>query len=344
MKIALLLITAFCFAAKAADPATLMTTRGKLLASDDFVAAPAPFTGKPVGFASGFSGWRYNSSATGGKGGRWEIANGEFRGIETPGANHPATASFGLTFQDVIIQCEVRLNDVPDEGRKYRSLFVKATDAKDYVISLSVGQGGLFLTPYDADKINPATKQRDKGPVSRVLTPIKLNAVVVRGYNEDDVVDLARLTLDHPWQVRFIEMMPFGGISEFQLSHSVPEQELRDRIAAALGPLELCHEGRLDGEAKVYRLAGAPGTLGFISPVSQPFCAGCNRARLMADGMLRLCLLRERELDLRGPLRSGLERGALKKLMDDHIYLKPWGHGLAAHQFATNRTMSEIGG
>jgi cyclic pyranopterin phosphate synthase len=179
----------------------------------------------------------------------------------------------------------------------------------------------------------------------RVGLKLKLNAVVVRGLNDtDDVVALAELTREHPWQVRFIEMMPFGGISEFQLSHSVPEQELRDRIAAALGPLELCHEGRLDGEAKVYRLAGAPGTLGFISPVSQPFCAGCNRARLMADGMLRLCLLRERELDLRGPLRSGLERGALKKLMDDHIYLKPWGHGLAAHQFATNRTMSEIGG
>ena len=179
----------------------------------------------------------------------------------------------------------------------------------------------------------------------RVGLKLKLNAVVVRGLNDtEDVVALAQLTREHAWQVRFIEMMPFGGISDFQISHSVPEQELRDRIAAALGPLELCHEGKLDGEAKVYRLAGAPGTLGFISPVSQPFCAGCNRARLMADGMLRLCLLRERELDLRGPLRGGLERGALKQLMEQQIYLKPWGHGLAAHQFATNRTMSEIGG
>ncbi len=179
----------------------------------------------------------------------------------------------------------------------------------------------------------------------RVGLKIKLNAVVVRGLNDtEDVVALARLTREHAWQVRFIEMMPFGGISEFQLTHSVPEQELRDRIAAALGPLELCHAGKLDGEAKVYRLAGAPGTLGFISPVSQPFCAGCNRARLMADGMLRLCLLREREVDLRAPLRAGLERGALKRMMEENIYLKPWGHGLAAHQFATNRTMSEIGG
>lgn len=203
MKLALLLLTTLCLASKAEEPATLMTTRGKLLASEDFVAAPAPFTGKPVGFASGFSGWRYNSSATGGKGGRWEIANGEFRGIETPGANHPATASFGLTFQDVIIQCDVRLNDVPDEGRKYRSLFVKATDAKDYVISLSLGQGGLFLTPYDADKINPATKQREKGTTVKLLRPIKLNewhtvVLEIQGNEVVGTLDGQSITLSNP--------------------------------------------------------------------------------------------------------------------------------------------------
>ena len=203
MKRALLLLTTFCLAAQAEEPATLMTMRGKLLVTEDFAKVPASFTGKPVGFASGFSGWRYNSSATGGKGGRWEIAKGEFRGIETPGANHPATASFGLTFQDVIIQCEVRLNEVPGEGRKYRSLFVKATDAKDYVISLSLGQGGLFLTPYDADKINPATKQREKGTTQKRLTPVKLNEwhTVVLEIQGDEVVgtlDGQSITLSNP--------------------------------------------------------------------------------------------------------------------------------------------------
>ena len=202
-SLALVATFALSFTAKADDPATLMTTRGKLLASEDFAQVPPPFTGKPVGFASGFTGWRYNSSATGGKAGRWEIANGEFRGIETPGANHPATASFGLSFQNVIIQCEVRLNDVPDEGRKYRSLFVKATDAKDYVISLSLGQGGLFLTPYDADKINPATKQREKGSTVKMLTPIKLNEwhTVVLEIQGDEVVgtlDKQSITLSNP--------------------------------------------------------------------------------------------------------------------------------------------------
>ncbi len=171
------LFVACTCAAFAADdlPKTLMTTRGKLLVSEDFTPALAPVVGKPVGFASGFTGWRYNTGPAGGKSGYWKLADGIFTGVESPGANHPATASFGFQFTDAIIQCEVRLNDVPDEGRKYRSLFVKATDAKDYVISLSVGPGGLFLTPYDAERINPATKQREKGTAGRALTPVKLN-------------------------------------------------------------------------------------------------------------------------------------------------------------------------
>ena len=203
MRLILLLALTSYLTAKAEDATTLMTTRGKLLASEDFAQAPPPFTGKPVGFASGFTGWHYNGSATGGKGGRWEIANGEYRGIETPGANHPATASFGIQYQNVIIQCDVRLNDVPDEGRKYRSLFVKATDAKDYVISLSLGQGGLFLTPYDADKINPTTKQREKGTTAKLLTPIKLNewhtlVLEIQGNEVVGTLDNQSITLSNP--------------------------------------------------------------------------------------------------------------------------------------------------
>jgi len=203
MKRTSLLFFALTSFALAGDPPTLMTTRGKLLASEDFAAPPPKFKGTPVGFASGFTGWRYNGGATGGKGGRWEIANGDFRGIETPGANHPATASFGMTFQDVIIQCDVRLNDVPDDGRKFRSLFVKTTDAKDYVISLSLGQGGLFLTPYDADKINPATKQREKGTTVKLLKPIKLNewhtiVLEIRGDEVVGTLDGQSITMSNP--------------------------------------------------------------------------------------------------------------------------------------------------
>jgi GTP 3',8-cyclase len=167
----------------------------------------------------------------------------------------------------------------------------------------------------------------------------------VRGYNDkEDVVDLARLTLHQPWQVRFIEMMPFGEITSFQQTGVVSEEELRETIAASLGPLSLVDEGMLDGEARLFRLEGAPGTLGFISSVTQPFCASCTRVRLTADGRLRLCLLREREIDLLTPMRDGASDERLKELIAEAVWWKPWGHKLDENVIALNRVMSEIGG
>ena len=176
------------------------------------------------------------------------------------------------------------------------------------------------------------------------LTPVKINAVVVRGFNDGDVAGLARLTLEHDWQVRFIEMMPFGGDTAFQQQQVVSDVEIRARIEAELGPLELQGGGRLDGEARIYRLPGAAGELGFISSVTLPFCASCSRARLTADGKLRLCLLRDTELDLLTPLRQGATDEELRQLVVAGIWVKPWGHGLADGEVATNRVMSEIGG
>ena len=176
------------------------------------------------------------------------------------------------------------------------------------------------------------------------LTPIKLNAVVVRGFNDCDVVDLARLTYEHPWQMRFIEMMPFAGATDFQQSQVVKAEEMQEKIVAQLGPLELINDGVLDGEARIYRLPGAQGELGFISSVSLPFCATCGRARLTADGKLRLCLLRENEVDLLTPLRQGATLEDLRQVIVDGIWHKPWGHGLADGEVALNRVMSEIGG
>jgi cyclic pyranopterin phosphate synthase len=176
------------------------------------------------------------------------------------------------------------------------------------------------------------------------LTPVKLNAVVVRGYNENDVIDMARLTLEHPWQVRFIEMMPFGGATELQQNQVVKAEEMLQRIRQALGPVETVNNGELDGEAQIYRLPGALGELGFISSVTAPFCSACTRARLTADGRLRLCLLRDKEVDLLTPLRAGATLDELRNLILEGIWFKPWGHGLAEGVFAVNRTMSEIGG
>jgi cyclic pyranopterin phosphate synthase len=176
------------------------------------------------------------------------------------------------------------------------------------------------------------------------LLPIKVNTVVARGYSDNEIIDLARLTLEHPWQVRFIELMPFAGATDFQRSQVVSAQEMIARIEQVLGPLVPVNGGRLDGEARVFRLDGSQGTIGFINSITQPFCATCTRARLTADGHLRLCLLCEDEVDLLTPMRHGASDSELRQLILDGIWLKPWGNRLREGQIPLNRIMSEIGG
>jgi len=174
---------------------------------------------------------------------------------------------------------------------------------------------------------------------------VKLNAVVCRGVNDgEDVVALARLTVANPWQVRFIEQMPFGNNASFQTKGMVSETELLEVLRSAFGPLELVNGGKLDGEARLYRLPGAQGELGFISPVSQPFCAACNRMRLTADGVLRLCLLRDNEVNLLNLLRGDARDEEIADCIRAAVHSKPWGHGLAQHLIPAARGMSEIGG
>jgi cyclic pyranopterin phosphate synthase len=174
------------------------------------------------------------------------------------------------------------------------------------------------------------------------LAPVKLNAVVVKGYNEDDVTDLAGLTVDRPWQIRFIEMMPFAGATELQVNQMVTAAQIQERIEAAFGKLD--SRGDYDGEARIFRIPGAKGEIGFISSVSVPFCAACTRARLTSDGVLRMCLLREKEIDLLTPLRRGASIDDLRAMILDAVWRKPWGHGLAEGLIPLNRVMSEIGG
>ncbi len=176
------------------------------------------------------------------------------------------------------------------------------------------------------------------------LTPVKLNAVVVRGFNDHDVTELAKLTLANPWQVRFIEMMPFGDVATFAQEQIITDAQIRERIAEEYRPLEPVNDGRLDGEARIYAFPGARGEVGFISTVTAPFCASCNRARLTADGVLRLCLLRDKEVDLLTPLRNGATEADLKQIILDGIWQKPWGHGLADDVIPLTRVMSQIGG
>ena len=224
-------------------------------------------------------------------------------------------------------------------------------------LSKPLAAAGLERVNVSIDTLNPAKFKRLTrwGDIEDVwegilaaeaagLTPVKLNAVVVRGYNEEDVVDLARLTREHPWQVRFIEMMPFGGATDLQTSQMVSALEMQKNIEQALGPLTPVNGGELDGEARIYRIPDAQGDIGFISSVSAPFCADCTRARLTPDGILRMCLLREYEIDLLTPLRTGASLEDLRKLVLEAVWNKPWGHGLADGEIPLNRVMSEIGG
>lgn len=140
----------------AADPPTIMTLRGAELVREDFAKDLPPMVGTPVGFASGFTGWRRNGSA---RAGVWQVEQGVFVGRENVGVNHPATASCGVQFQDAVIQCEVRIDDVPLDGRKARYLMVRTVDAKDYVCSVYLAPGVFRIQKDDNDHGGPDKMQ-----------------------------------------------------------------------------------------------------------------------------------------------------------------------------------------
>ncbi len=176
------------------------------------------------------------------------------------------------------------------------------------------------------------------------LSPIKLNMVVLRDLNDDEVPAFAQRTITDGWHVRFIEWMPVGPGGYWTGNSVVPIPEIRVRIEAALGPLEPVHGPRGNGPARYFRLPGAEGTLGFIGALSEHFCASCNRLRLTADGRLRPCLLSTHEIDLSDPLRAGASLEAIKELVAQAIQHKPQGHRLAEAHAPRDRTMAEIGG
>jgi len=176
------------------------------------------------------------------------------------------------------------------------------------------------------------------------LRPIKLNAVVMRGINEGDVIDLAALTLEHDWEMRFIEVMPFSEVGDFAQSQYISNDETKARIEQRFGALVPLDDGNGADPARPYRITGARGTLGFISPVGQPFCSRCGRLRLTADGKLRLCLLHDMEIDLLTPLRRGADFAAIRELVRQGMERKPWGHDLAHNVYPKQRFMVHIGG
>src|SRR5262249_16029144 len=178
------------------------------------------------------------------------------------------------------------------------------------------------------------------------LTPIKLNAVVVRGFNEDDVVPLAALTLDRPWHVRFIETMPFGTGDTQAVARGglVPRAQTPAPLPAPLRPLEPLPAGDASDEPPNPPRGPAGGVIGFISPVPEPYCGTCNRMRLTADGRFHLCLLNDDEMDVRATLRGGGDLAAVAEILLRAVTHKPVGHRLAIGRFTEERQVFQIGG
>ncbi len=178
------------------------------------------------------------------------------------------------------------------------------------------------------------------------LRPIKVNAVVARGYNEEDVVPLAALTVTHDWHVRFIETMPLGvgEVAALARERLVPNRESQARIEAALGPLDPLPASDPSDEARNYRLPGGRGVVGFISPVTEPYCGTCNRMRLTAEGRFHLCLLNDDELDVRGALRAGGGLDAVAAILVRAVRHKPTGHRLDLGLSTERREMYQLGG
>ncbi|HEV8236185.1 MAG TPA: GTP 3',8-cyclase MoaA [Gemmatimonadaceae bacterium] len=173
------------------------------------------------------------------------------------------------------------------------------------------------------------------------IGPIKLNMVVMRGINDDEIVDFARLTLNHPWHVRFIELMPVGGLRELTAEHIVPSDEVLER-ASVLGPLEPGGgPPRGNGPAAYYHFVGAPGSIGVITPMTHTYCGSCNRVRLTADGRLRTCLFGDHEVDLRTPLRGG---EALEPYFRRALAEKPKEHALLQLRIGGLQALSQVGG
>ncbi|MCX6909858.1 MAG: hypothetical protein NTY01_17700 [Verrucomicrobia bacterium] len=232
------ILVAFTFSAVAEDPLpkTLMTQRGKLLVSEDFANAIEPV--KHPGFASGYSGWRFNVST---KGGRWEVVDGTLKGVELAESNHPATACYGLVFKDVVIQCELRLHDVPLDGRKNRYMQVRGTDVKDYVWSVIISSSGLRA---QADDDNPATGRTKPVPLGSAAVPVKLcewQTVVVEIKGDEMVATLGGKSVAgaHPRIGRDKHCIMFvagveGSVRHFRVWEAQPNPDWPKNKAAIL--------------------------------------------------------------------------------------------------------------
>lgn len=185
------------------------------------------------------------------------------------------------------------------------------------------------------------------------LNPVKINMVVMRDINDDEIPDFAKLTIKDGWHVRYIELMPFAADNPPECHSTkdridpkaqfMPIQEIKERLRE-LGKLKPSSKITGNGPAKYFTLPRANGTIGFIGPVSEHFCFNCNRIRLTADGKILPCLLSDKEIDLRGFLRDDKSSEKIKQAIIEAIQAKPKQHNLSQGVSQKKRFMSQVGG
>ena len=265
---------------------------------------------------------------------------------------------------------KVRLTGGEPLVRPHLDRLIKLLGGIEGVDDISLTTNGLFLVKYAAElkkaglkrvnvsldtlKADRFTAISGRDRLAEVLAgieaakniglePVKINMVVLKGINDDEIVDFASRTLKDGWHVRFIEYMPLMETAG-DFSRLVVVQDMVRLIQGKLGPLKPCRVASGAGPASYFRLPGAPGTVGFIRPLSECFCSECNRFRLTAEGQLRPCLLSDNEIDLKRALRRGAGLDELKKLIKEAVTNKPERHNLNDGPARGKRQMRQIGG
>lgn len=204
------------------------------------------------------------------------------------------------------------------------------------LLSFGIKRLNFSLDTLDPVKFEQIThRNRFKKVWSTILTaydlgisPVKINAVILRDINDDEIEDITALTLKYPFHIRFIEYMPMGD-SAVEKRQQVLTREIKEKIEARFGNLVPVKRGINDGPAKKFQLEGAKGIVGFITPISSHFCSECNRLRLTSRGTLRPCLLNNYERDIITPLRAGASDAELKEIILETLTRKPSFHGLS---------------
>jgi len=267
---------------------------------------------------------------------------------------------------------KVRITGGEPLARKNISSLIKSLKAISGIENLSLTTNGVLLEKYadelaaaglnrvnvSLDSFNPErySEITRGGSLEAVLKgidraekaglkPIRINMVPIRGFNDGEIEEFAKITLRKSYQVRFIEFMPIGARELWSKEKYIPVNEIKSVVekVGALTPVKI----RKSGPARYFRFDNAPGVVGFINAVTHQFCSECNRLRLTSDGKLRPCLFSETEIDLKTPIRNGASDEEIKRLINLAIEVKPEGHSIGCSDessFIKLKPMSRIGG